>query len=130
MDSDILLKKSINNIINIIDNYICIGHIEKENINFKTKDLMYKRIYPFFHIFNMKKIRKMNIKYFDSNRIWFGTNIICNHYDTGASFYEDIQYYNNIYEINIFDYIVHFGGASEYQKNEKHFLDKYTYLYT
>ena len=51
--------------------------------------------------------------FLDPNRIHEGLSFAGNHYDTGASFYEDcISRKMKIKEIPISDYIIHFGAGS------------------
>lgn len=124
VDSDIVLKRDFSNAINMLQHSSIVGQIENENINIKTHDHMYKRLLPFLCIMNLKCLKQKHIYYFDSSRIWFGTSDICQHYDTGASFLEDIQLNDmSISYIDIYDYINHLGGASEYHKNAKQFIN-------
>ena len=97
-DSDVLFKQNPLNIINT--NYACIGELED-----------YKhRINPAFMYFNLKKL---NINFFDKNRILGITSHDFKKYDTCGSFTEDLIINKLPYSlVNISDYVEHFGGGS------------------
>ena len=97
-DSDVLFKQ---NPFNIIDrNYVCVGENE-------TK---YNRLAPYLLYFNLDKL---NINYFDKNRmLGISTNDLTL-YDTGAAFTEDLIKNNLPYkQIKLEEYIEHFVGGS------------------
>ena len=114
LDSDVLLKKPIDF---INESLITVGLNSKceQNKN-KTRKI---RFLPYLQYFNVDKIKELNLNYFNPNEICGLT--INSLYDTGASFYKLIKSRFNKNEfnenINIFNYIVHFGAAS-YQKKE------------
>ena len=98
IDSDVLFKQ---NPFNIIDrNYVCVGEYEQ----------IYHRFAPYLLYFNLDKL---NINYYDPNRMLGITTNDIHYYDTGGSFTED--FLNNkeqFKEIKINEYIEHFGGGS------------------
>lgn len=122
-DSDIVLKKKIDF---IDEDVISAFGIEQRRID-SWGFLVEKRSVPFIHYFNTKKLRELNIRYFDNDRICCGsvprkTETV---YDTGASFLEDIQNYLGYKIINHSEYINHLGHGSWKQHI---LLDKWKYL--
>lgn len=98
VDSDVLFKQ---NPFNVVDrNYVCVGEYE----------WCHHRLAPYFLYFNLEKLE---LDYFDENRmLGLSTNDL-SHYDTGGSFTEDLKRTKTPYkEINKEDYITHFGGGS------------------
>lgn len=106
LDSDVLLIKPIDF---INDKYICISDV------YQNKTGGYVRCSPMLCYFNVKLIKKYNLSYFDETRM-HALNIKDTksmNYDTGASFYEDLQQYaDKFYRIKMTDYIIHYGCAS------------------
>lgn len=97
-DSDVLFKQ---NPFNIIDrNYVCVGDYEEPC----------HRLAPYLLYFNLEKL---NLDYYDPQRmLGISTNDLT-HYDTGGAFTEDLIKTNTPYkEIVKEDYITHFGGGS------------------
>ena len=118
LDSDILFKRKVD----FFDNkYITIGELSQDKLILFNNKIRMPRIFPHLQYINVKKIRELNISYFDYNRIT-GIDISKLDYDTGASFYEDIKNKNEIKFINTNDYIIHFGAASWENKNYKLWL--------
>lgn len=106
MDSDVLIKKDINDLWD--ESCIYVGEYEHN----KWHD---KRLMPFLCFINVKLCKQYGIKYFDENRI-VGLTSEGEKYDTGCSFYVDSEKYKHK-EVNIFDYIVHFAQGSWKRKN-------------
>lgn len=83
IDSDVLLKKDITNIIN--ENYVFVGEINKQNY------VNIYRVLPFLCYINVNMCKKYNIHYFDDNYMHglYNNSIISNadYYDTGAGFF-------------------------------------------
>lgn len=97
-DSDLLFKK--NPFYLIDENYATIGtYIDAQH-----------RFHPYFQYLNLEKL---DIDYFDINRmLGFSTNDT-NKYDTGAAFSEDLIRKNlNYKNIDTSEYVEHFGGGS------------------
>jgi hypothetical protein len=97
-DSDVLFKQ---NPFNVIDrNYTCVGNYEQK----------FNRFAPYFLYFNLDKL---NIDYYDPTRMFGLSTDILYHYETGGAFTE--TYLNRkepFKEVDIYDYIEHFGGGS------------------
>ena len=107
MDSDVIVKKDFSCFVD--QEFITSGeiYIDKNPNGWKP------RIRPFLQYLNVNKIRKNKMTFLDPNRIHEGLSFAGNHYDTGASFYEDcISRKMKIKEIPISDYIIHFGAGS------------------
>lgn len=129
MDSDILLKEDISFMFN--DNYIYVGeHITQKN--------GIERVLPYLCFFNVEKIKKNGIRYFN-HMYMHGLHYTENgdKYDTGANFYMETKY-QNFSQIDLSKYIVHYGSGSwvdkrikdqrtEYSQNE--WLEKYRNLW-
>ena len=100
-DSDVIFKT---NPLGIIDNnYISIGKYEK-HLN---------RLCPYFIYFNLKKINELNINYYDETRLIGMIPDVEFKYDTGGSFFEDLNKIpNSIKYEDIYKYIDHFGAGS------------------
>lgn len=108
LDSDVLLKR---NISSLWDKHYCtVGQISKGSTKWKG------RIVPFANFINTEICKKHNIKYFNKNKI-FGVKHDLPYYDTGSFFLEEIEKKSLlIKDINISEYIVHYGAGS-YRKN-------------
>lgn len=109
LDSDVLIKKDLSDIINL--NYVCVGEIsddEKRGIN---------RLLPFVCFIN-SPILKTN--YFDPNRCVGFKSIDGKFWDTGASFlFNLISNKQEIKNVSLKDYYVHFGAGSWYTMDRK-----------
>lgn len=113
-DCDTILKKNID----FLDTkYISIASIDNR-IKFK------KRLHPCFQYFNISSIRKLNIKYFDPARINGGTTKDGFYYDTGASFFEDIEKQHLPYKVlsNLDQYVSHLRAATYSPQNIEKFF--------
>lgn len=104
LDSDVLLKKDISDIMD--DRFCCVGMKEK----LKERK---ERVLPFLCYINANKCNENNIKFFDKDRM-IGINYENegNLYDTGASFLEDIKQINAFKNIDIMQYVVHYASGS------------------
>ena len=97
LDSDILIKKDFRNLID--KNKIFVGQTNQY------------RLLPFLVWFNTDLIKKCNIKFCD--KINIHPNIRTYYTDTGGSFLTECKKSNLDYlNINIFDYIEHYGSGS------------------
>lgn len=114
-DSDTELLKDIDFISN---NYITVSDIEYNNkIDSRMNNKIYTsktRFMPFIQLFNIDKINKAHLKYFDYSRMH---GVLApnrgNYYDTGASFYEDIiKNKLNFLQISYSNYINHLDHGS------------------
>lgn len=123
-DNDILFKPKIKDLLAFLDRYDSIdavGQIELSKRGY--------RLFPFFCIINVEKMKKMNVRYFDENNCmnnletkydntghWLSNKILSNTpcgLDTGGSFLTEIKQKKwDIKEIKINDYITHFASAS------------------
>ena len=105
-DSDILLKRPID----FIDNTkLCISDVDE-----KHKDKGIFRSLPFIAYMNVPLIKKLNVKYFDGNRMHALTRARGFWYDTGAAFYENIMNLDrNLFKrIDFNKYVIHFKAGS------------------
>ena len=133
-DNDILFKPEVKILIESITDVDCVGEIEKDKTGRPW------RVFPFFCIINVEKLKNENINYFDKDRCmneldtsfdekgnWkgdvrksqkpFG--------DTGSSFLWDIEKANwGINEIKLNNYILHFAMAS-WNPNVKNKIEKW-----
>lgn len=112
-DSDTILKKRID----FIDSSIATAAgVERHGQLNWCKEKRYSaktRFLPFIQFFNIEMLHKANCKYFDPSRIYGGLCQSANYYDTGASFYEDVQHQKLPYrEIAFYDYVDHIGHGS------------------
>jgi hypothetical protein len=109
VDSDVLFKQ---NPLNVIDrNYTCKGFYN---------EYIY-RIEPFLEYFNLDKIKQYGLNFFDSSRILGISSDSYLKYDTGGSFTEDLFKIgkSEFCNIDLDEYIVHFGGGSYIYVAEK-----------
>ena len=113
MDSDILLKKDISNIID--NNFLCVG---ETGVQWNKK----LRILPFLCYINVVKMKSENITYFDKEHMHgLYLNKVKDGYDTGCWFLCQVKH--NLKPIKLGDYILHYGGGSwEYEHNNRHIL--------
>lgn len=123
VDNDILFKPSVKQLLeNLPDDFDCVGEVGWDS----TPP---NRLFPYFCIINLEKFKQDNLNYFDETRI-IKNSRICNKYDTGYSFYEDIKTLNwNIIPIKFKDYIVHLKGAMNNNKNFYPWLQEHRDLY-
>lgn len=108
-DSDILLKAPIDNLWD--EHAHAVGYIETDSCYGNN------RLQPYLCFINAPKCRRLGIHYFDPLRTWqlgTGKTEKENWYDTGASFYEDLQHTDGtiIKRVTTSSYMVHLGGAS------------------
>lgn len=100
-DSDVIFKT---NPLGIIDsNYISVGEYEEK----------FTRLCPYFTYLNLKKINELNMNYYDETRLIGMIPNVETKYDTGGSFFEDLNKIpNSIKYVDIYKYIDHFGAGS------------------
>ena len=89
-DSDTILNHSVDFIDPLV---VTAADIEEKNEKSCRNGVVYRsetRFIPFIQYFNCSMMKNLGLKYFDRNRILGGMTSAGNHYDTGASFYEDV----------------------------------------
>lgn len=95
------------------------------------------RLFPYFCLINVKKLKQSNISYFDNKRCIGKHSKITGKYgstqrwykDTGCSFLEDITAKKwHIQQIHLSNYIVHLKGTL-HRKDFVQFLEKYRHLF-
>lgn len=97
-DSDTYLVKDFSDIID-----------EKYNVIGSTEVTKYLgvRIVPYFCYLNLPE----GVKFLDEERFYKISHDDC--FDTGGSLYQDLQLHKiSFKEINIYDYVIHYGGQS------------------
>ena len=133
LDSDVLIKKDFSDLYN--DDVCYAGEIVRQP---KSK---IKRILPFICFINTPMCKKKKIHYFDErymHGLRVGATGDC--YDTGAAMFLLTEKYKGKHkDINVADYVVHYGSGSwvaEQEKMkrkvhvpEKEWLGKYRYLW-
>ena len=115
-DSDIILEHDIDF---ISDDIITAANVLKYTKFQRTLH----RFQPFIQYFNVKMMNAHQINYYDPYRLHGGVFKLCDCYDTGASFYEDVILHNVPYKtIDWPKYIKHLEGGSWMQifGNEYH----------
>jgi len=98
LDSDVLLKKDISEIVD--NNYYAVGDVKCYKV---------ERLLPWICYINVKKCKENDIHYFDERRI-YGLSNSDLFYDTGRSFYEDVK--SKLKKIKYNMYIEHFLAGS------------------
>ena len=121
LDSDILLKKDISNIIN--KNALCAADIIYHQ-NLKTY-----RATPFLCYINTPLCRQKNIHFFNENYMHgLGVSKESEKHDTGGAFYLATKH--NFVKIIIDNYIIHYGAGSWGNKiDEKKWIEKNSILW-
>lgn len=114
LDSDVLLKKDISEIID--SSCIYVGQVMTQG------NSTIKRILPFICYINTEMCIEKNIHYFDENMMhglkYTKNKHNADNYDTGASlYYNSLKFKHK--EIKVDDYIAHYGGASWAEKRNK-----------
>lgn len=106
IDSDILLKKDISA---LADNrFIWVGMIEKQHYWFQIV-----RLAPYLLYINLPVCKQYGINFFKEHQIYKLDHTGPLYYDTGASFFEQCNQAGlPAYNLNINDYMIHFGGGS------------------
>jgi len=124
VDNDILFKSSVKKFLKEFneEEFDCAGEIGWD----KTPP---NRLYPYFCLINVEKMKNEQINYFDRSRmIWRWKQ--CNKFDTGYSFYEDIKKKEwKIKKIKLSDYIVHLKSGTLQNKNISEWLNKHKNLF-
>lgn len=125
MDSDVLVRKDISDLFD--ESVVWCG--EERSYDNHNKP----RLLPFLCWINVPMCTQYGIRYFDTKRNFRldaqrARSVL---YDTGAVILEDCKKTNlPVKEINLKDYIVHFGkGSWAKQSSYKQWLKKYNYLY-
>lgn len=117
LDSDVLLKKDISCFFD--ESVVWKGAIERKP-RFVFQSI---RLYPFLLWINVPMCRKYGIRFLSEGRIYKLSHNGAPYYDTGGSFYADCMKANLPgAEVDIFDYINHFGGASCREKHSEMYL--------
>ena len=121
LDSDILLKKDISNIIN--KNALCVADIIYHQ-NLKTY-----RVTPFLCYINTPLCKQKNMHFFNENYMHgLGASKESEKYDTGGAFYLATKH--NFVKITIDNYIIHYGAGSWGNKiDEKKWIEKNSMLW-
>jgi hypothetical protein len=118
LDSDILLKKDISDIID--DKYVFIGGTEYWKARTGTAKSAKERAIPYLCYINVKKCKEKGIKYFDDKRI-YGLTQNGDNYDTGASFLEDIKKHKLLWKrIILPNLMVHYKAGSWVEDAKTH----------
>lgn len=112
VDNDVFFKPAIKDLLlNFDESFDCMGEVGWD-------DAPPTRLFPYFCLINVEKMKNEKINYFDETRIIEdppigkqigprGPNTHCWYHDTGSSFYEDIKDIWKIKEIKLNDFIVH-----------------------
>lgn len=119
-DNDVLFKPELKTFFQFLDTFEedidCVGEVGWD----RTPP---NRLYPYFCIINVEKLKKDKINYFDNKRC-IGNWRVRNKYDTGYSFYEDIKKKKwKLIKINMTKYIVHFKGISLHSDRFHSYID-------
>lgn len=128
IDSDALIKKDFSDIAN--SNYPWVGMIETTEMQrFWFKRI---RLTPYLLFINTQICNIVGVPFYREHQIYKLDHTGPQYYDTGASFLENCVQHNLIgKQINIHDYIVHFGGGScTSKKDYKIWLEKNKDLWT
>lgn len=102
LDSDILLKKDISELVDLNYIYVADQHTRKR----------ITRVLPYICFINVPMLKEKGIGFFNENKMHgLGKNPKAELMDTGASFYEDTL--NEPHKrINCYEYIEHYGSGS------------------
>jgi hypothetical protein len=116
MDSDILLKAPIDDMFD--DQYTAIGATDSGMNVYGIS-----RLIPFLCYINAPECRRLGLHYFDPDRAWAiigGKVLYGKHYDTGASFNEDLKKcpQAKVKHIDINKKMIHMGSGSWLQKHK------------
>lgn len=125
LDSDVLLKKDITPLFDSKAAYV--GMPETQPYWFQAQ-----RLAPYCLWINVPMCRKHGIRFWHEGQVYKLSHGEAPYYDTGASFWEDCKAAGLPgREIDIYEYIEHFGGASFGDTTQKawEWLDKHKTLY-
>lgn len=134
LDSDVLLKKDVTEIID--GDCAFVGHIKDWSWDLtKKKYPVHKRVEPFICYINVPFCKSHGIKYFDEKHMvgTYYSGLDSDSWDVGCWFYECCK--NEKYkEIEIGEYVEHFGGASyrpvkKLKSNRDKWLNEHKDLY-
>ena len=104
LDSDVLLKRKISNLIK--DDSVYVGEIITQPLS------SIKRVLPFICFINVKLCKEKGIHYFDDNYMHgLSKSPGSDRYDTGAGFYLNSSKYKHL-SIVCEEYVVHYGHGS------------------
>lgn len=110
MDSDILVKKDISD---LFDKSVAWIGMQEQQESFKKI-----RLAPYLLWINLPMCDEYGIKFYKKYQNYKLSYKRAPYYDTGASFFESCKLANLPgREINIYDYIIHFGGGSYSKRN-------------
>ena len=105
MDSDILIKKDISE---LFDKSVTWIGMQEQQESFKKI-----RLAPYLLWINLPMCKKNGINFVKKYQNYKVSHKRAPYYDTGASFFESCKLANlSGKEVNIYDYIIHFGGGS------------------
>lgn len=126
MDSDVLVRKDFSSFFD--ESVACVGTVEYKP-KYRNNS---QRFYPMLLWLNVPMLREKGIRFFHEGYVFKMSNKGIPYYDTGGSLYKDCKDAGLPYrEVDIFEYIEHFGGAS-YSKDKvlpKTWLELYRGLY-
>ena len=130
MESDVLLKKSIDNFFD--ERYSVVGYWQKAQ---PGNRFQIGRMLPMLCWMNVPMLTREGARYFDPERSWMlhpGEDDRRNWYDTGACLLDDIIKMRPRLKgmhVDIRDYVVHLGSGSWQTKNVKDWLEMYKSLW-
>lgn len=107
MDSDVLVRKDFSCFFD--ESVACVGTVEYKP-RYKNNS---QRFYPMLLWLNVPMLREKGIRFFHEGYVFKMSNHGIPYYDTGGSLYKDcLDAGLPFKEVDIFEYIEHFGGAS------------------
>ena len=124
MESDILLKKSIDNFFD--ERYSVVGYCQKAQ---PSNRFQIGRMLPMLCWMNVPMLTREGARYFDPERSWMlwpGEDDRRNWFDTGACLLDDIMKMRPRLKglhVDIRDYVVHLGSGSWQTKDAKAWLE-------
>lgn len=129
LDSDILIKKKIDF---CNETLVTAGELNtKEQKDYRCYGRP-PRILPYIQFINVKKIKELNVHFFEYNKI-MGFCIKARPYDTGCSFLEALykkkQHKYIKANVHLNDYMIHFKGGSWAKTDHKLWLLKHSKLW-
>ena len=128
MDSDVLVRQDVTRFFRRDRAYVGMNHVNRSK---KLERI--PRVLPFLCWVNVPMMRNAGIRYFDGQRMWkLRPDYPYKWYDTGAVLFHDVRAKNLPAEnVNIWEYVLHFGSASFLKKEEKakKWLEDNTVLY-
>ena len=123
VDSDVLVKKDISDLFD--ESVIWCGMKEQQ------KSFLKIRLIPYLLWINIPMCKEYKIRFVKKYQNYKLSHKGIPYYDTGASFLENCEIAKlKGKEINIYDYIIHFGGGSYKKKDYKIWLEENKFLYS